>query len=539
MWVADAMRRSALAAGAAVAVLCALPVGAQDKPAPVRQQAIRPRTLAEDLQLFSQVLNQIRVNHTDSVDTHALIVSAIEGMVGAADPHSYVIPAMRLDADRHSAWLAGKLHPVALDFQWMDGAPLVIAIAPGSKASRLDVLVGDELIAIDGAPVSVRSPAELAYTLAGPKGTSVKLSFDRRRSDGSVVRLERVLPREKLDERTEVWGTMLDARTGYVRLLSFSTDKVADALNDRVSQLEKAGMERLILDLRDNGGGRIDQASDVAAAFLPRGSKVYSISGAKKEVADTGVVKRAFWKEERRYPLVVMVNSGTASASELVAAALQEHDRALLAGRTTFGKALVMMTVPLTDGSLMVLSVGRVSTPCGRVIQREYRGVSRRSYLRTAGAAMDTAGRPSCRTTAGRTVYGGSGVIPDVVIPEEDRPAWLTRLAETDALLTWSAGHASSGTLGTLDGFAGTPALPESALADFRAFASSRGIAVPTDSASSERLNRSLVRAVAYAKWADEGLQLLSTRTDPEIRAAALAFEKVNEIIGNRGKPQE
>ena len=529
------MRRSSLAAGAAIAVLCALPLRAQDKPA-ARQQAVRPRTLAEDLQMFSQVLNQIRVNHTDSVDSHALLLSAIEGMVGAADPHSYVIPAVRLDPERHAAWLADKLYPVAIDFQWMDGAALVAAIVPGSRASRLDVMVGDELVEIEGQPVSARSPAELAYTLAGPKGTSVKLRFDRRRSDGSVVQLDRVLPREKPEDRAEVWGTMLDGESGYVRLMSFSSGKVADALNDRVSQLEKSGMQRLILDLRDNGGGRIDQAADVAAAFLPRGSKVYAVSGAKKEIADTGIVKRAFWKEERRYPLVVMVNSGTASASELVAAALQEHDRALLAGRTTFGKALVMVPVPLTDGSLMVLSVGRVATPCGRVVQRQYRGVSRRSYLRTAGAAADTAGRPSCKTTAGRTVYGGGGVVPDVIIPEEDRPAWLTRLAETDAFLTWSAGYANAAALASLPAFAASPSLPESALADFRAFAASRGIAVPADSASAARLNRTLVRGVAYARWGDEGLQLVSTRTDPEIRAAAAAFEQAQSILGSRPK---
>lgn len=519
-------------AGAAFATMLVAPLSAQDKPA-ARQQAIRPRTLAEDLQLFSQVLNQIRVNHTDSVNAHELLLAAIEGMVAAADPHSYVIPALRLNAERHAAWLAGKLHPVAIDFQWIDGAAIVASVVPGSRASRLDIMVGDELLEIDGHALEARSPAELAYTLAGPKGTSVKVRFDRRRADGSIVQIERVLPRENPGDQSEVWSAMLDGQTGYVRLTGFSTDKVADLLNDRVSDLEKGGMERLILDLRDNGGGRIDQAADVAAAFLPRGAKVYAVSGAKKEIADTGVVKRAFWKEQRRYPLVVMVNSGTASASELVAGALQDHDRALLVGQPTFGKALVMVPVPLTDGSLMMLSVGRVSTPCGRVVQRQYRGVSKRNYLRTAGAA-DTVGRPSCRTAAGRTVYGGSGLLPDVVLPAATVPAWMTRLRESDALLTWSAGYAASASMSTVDAFATARSLPDAALADFRTFAASRGIKVPEDAEARATLERTLLRSVAYAKWGEAGWHRIASVTDPEIRSAIDAFGRASELLTMR-----
>ena len=199
-------------------------------------------------------------------------------------------------------------------------------------------------------------------------------------------------------------------------------------------------MKRLVLDLRANGGGRVDEAKRIAGEFLPRGAIVYTAAGRKADVSDTGRVQRSFWQSERRYPIVVMVDNGTASASELVAGALQDHDRALIVGRTTFGKSLLMQTFPLTDGSRMSLVIGPVRTPCGRIVQREYHGESRRAYYRDAGQAEEGSTRPSCHTDAGRTVYGGGGIVPDVVLPETESPSWLARVGERGLLLTWAGG---------------------------------------------------------------------------------------------------
>ena len=137
-------------------------------------------------------------------------------------------------------------------------------------------------------------------------------------------------------------------------------------------------MQRLILDLRDNGGGNVAEAAHVAGEFLPRGSIIYTSEGRKPEIADTGRVDRSRWSTERRYPMLVLVNAGTASASELVAGALQDHDRALIIGRPTFGKSLLMRGFPMADGSILELVIGHVRTPCGRVVQRQYRAITRR-----------------------------------------------------------------------------------------------------------------------------------------------------------------
>ncbi|HEX8693311.1 MAG TPA: S41 family peptidase [Longimicrobium sp.] len=478
-------------AGALALLLAAAPAAAQQGP-------LRPRTAYEDLQMFSQVLNQIRVNHPDSMDTHELFMAAVEGMIRAADPHSYVIRAARLAPEKLREYEAGRLFPVPIDFRYVGGSPVVASVAPGSAAARQDILPGDVLVAADGQPVRAESPLELEVALAGPRGSTVGLRFERERGDGSRVELDRPVRRERVEEGTAVPAAfLLDARTGYIRVTTFANDRTADDLHDALKALERGGMQRLVLDLRDNGGGRVDQAAQVAGVFLPGGAVVYSSEGRKPELSETVRVRRSLFSPgERRYPVVVMVNEGTASASELVAGALQDHDRALVVGRPTFGKSLLMQGFPMTDGSVIVLVVGHVKTSCGRVVQRQYREVRSTEYYRLAHAARDTVGRPSCRTDRGRTVYGGGGIYPDVVLQEtEPAPVWLARLYEDDVVTRWVAAYltANAAAFTTPEALAASPSLPAGALADFRAFAGRQGRQVPAGAEVDARLQRELV----------------------------------------------
>ncbi len=522
------MRRigSRLAAVACILVSAA-PLVAQDS----LRAAGRRRTVAEDLQLFSQVFNQIRVNHPDSLDTHDLLMAAVAAMVQAADPHSYVIPAARLDSSKQAAFRAGKLVPVPITFAYVRGAPLVVSVdAPGAHLS-LDVLPGDELVAADGRPIAAESAEELDLALAGPKGSDVTLALRRRRADGSTARLERRVRRERASPASAVpVATLLDPTTGYVRVTTFDGEKVADDLHAALETLEGRSMQRLVIDLRANGGGRVDEAKRIAGEFLPRGTIVYTSSGRKAEVTDTGRVQRSFWRSERRYPIVLLVDDGTASASELVAGALQDHDRALIVGRPTFGKSLIMQTFPLTDGSWITLVIGQVRTPCGRVIQRAYRGLTRREYYAEAGQIQDTIGRPSCRTDNGRVVYGGGGIVPDVLLPVHEAPAWLTRLNEAGTLLTWANGYASSAasSLTTIDALIAARSLPPAALTDFRTVASSAGVTVPVDAETETMLGPVLGRMVAFVKFGEAGYYRMVAVTDPAVRAAVDAFSKAS-----------
>jgi len=520
------------------------PLGAQSAPnatpaAGTPAAATRPRSTYEDLQLLSGVLNQIRVNHPDSVDMHALLMAAIEGMVQAADPHSYFIPAMRLNSEKEKAWRDGKLVPVGVDFAFYDASPVIVAVAPGSSAASADLLIGDELIAIDGHPVASTSPSELDVELAGPKNSTVTLTVERERADGSLVQLQRAVKRERLEELTAVPAAfVLDPATGtgYVRITSFVNPSVADDLHDALGRLEKAGMRRLVLDLRDNGGGSVKEAAQVAGEFLPKGAIVYTQEGRKKEVADTGRVGRSFWSRERRYPIVLMVNSGTASASELVAGALQDHDRALIVGRPTFGKSLVMYPFFLPDGSLFYMVTGHAKTPCGRVIQRQYRGLTVHEYHRRAGDADSTGnGRPACRTDNGRTVYGGGGIYPDVLLARPTRaPLWLAQLREQALFYKWVGGHVSAAGAAypSLDALAARPEPAAGAVASFREFAVRQGAEVPAGADADSLLAREIVRMVAEAKWGQEGRYRLRAVLDPDVRRGVEAFDKAATLLG-------
>ena len=231
--------------------------------------------------------------------------------------------------------------------------------------------------------------------------------------------------------------------------------------------LHDQGLQRLVLDLRDNGGGVIEEAARVAGEFLPTGSVIYTSDGRKHDAIDTGRVKRSFFRHEARYPVVVLINGGTASASELLAGALQDHDRAVIVGRPSFGKALMMRGVQLTDGSILMLVVGHTRTPCGRIIQRSYHGMAVRDYYEQALADRDTTGHPSCKTDGGRVVYGGGGIWPDVMLPAEPPAlAWLDRV-RTDALpLQWIGGYVDAHRVSydSLASFAAAPVLPDSAV---------------------------------------------------------------------------
>jgi carboxyl-terminal processing protease len=525
------MTRLALAAALALASVCAvIPLHAQgtgEAASPIRR-----RTTYEDLQLFGQVLNQIRVNHPDSIDAHELFLAAVEGMVSAADPHSYVIPAVRLEGGKGVAMEQGKLHPAPISFVFIGGAPVVVSVSAGTEARQLDIMPGDELVAVDGGPIAARSAEELDIVLSGAKNSTVRLTLERRRDDGSIARLDRAVKRQRAEDETAVPAAMLlDSITGYVRVTTFMGERVADDLHAALDRLEKAGMKRLLLDLRDNGGGSVAEAAQVAGEFLPKGAIVYTSDGRKAEIVDTGRVKRSFWRSERRYPIVVMVNSGTASASELVAGALQDHDRALIVGRPTFGKSLLMRGFPMSDGSVLVLVVGHVRTPCGRVVQRQYRSITRREYYRLARAERDTVGRPSCRTVGGRTVYGGGGIYPDMRLSESPpAPRWASRVEEQQLLVTWSGGYvgAHASVLTDLDAFSARD-LPAPALADFRAFASKQGVTIPPE--GDALLREMLMSRIAYARWGSEGAYVVNARRDGAVREASAGFARARDLI--------
>lgn len=521
--------RGSLLFGAFLGFLLFLP-----QEAAAQEDRGRQRSLSEDLQLFSQVLNQIRVNHPDSVDLHTLVLAAIQGMVEAADPHSWVIPSMRMDPEKEEALRQGRHIYLPVRFEFMGGSPMVVAVDPGTQASQEDIYPGDVLLKVNGVPVMARNSEELAIQLSGPEDEALELTLERWGLDGSRIVLRRLVPRDRPGGGTAVPGsTLLQDGIGYVRVMTFDHPEVAEHLRNRLEYLKDEGMRGLVLDLRDNPGGVLDQASEVAGLFLPRGEIVYTSEGRREELVDTIRVTRSFFRREERYPVAILVNAGTASAAEVVAAAIQDHDRGVVVGRPTFGKALIVSPFIMSDGSVLMLVVGNVRTPCGRLIQRPYRDVPISRYWALAGLDPDTTQLPSCKSDAGRTLFGGGGIHPDLLLPQAPQPpVWWTRAAEKNLRTRWAGSFVAerSSTLTSVQALLGDAEVGREVVRTFRVRSAEEGLKL--DAVGEDVLLSYLLPEVARVRWGLAEAIQVSAALDP---AVDLAVGAVLDLLERSG----
>ncbi len=496
-------------------------------PAPVAAQG----AAYEQLQAFSGVLNHVRANYVDAVAFPELVRASINGMLRALDPHSYF--TSRADWERMSALERGELAVVGLQLEDGERHVVVLGVVADGPAERAGVAPGDRLLAVDDTVVAGRRAADLTLRLAGSRGSRVRLRLER----GPVLAPETYSVSLKRDDvRTSAVpeGRLLaDRRSGWVRLQEFDA-QAAEDLRREIRRLRKAGAARMVLDLRRNPGGLVEEAVDVAALFLPADALVFSTHGRKRAVEEEYRTKKA--GEFADLPLVLLVDAGSASAAEALAGSLQDHDRALLVGRRTFGKALMQAPfVVAPTGDVVWLTVGRVATPSGRIIQRAYRGVGVEQYRSLAGrggAEADTAAE--FRTDAGRVVRGGGGILPDVEVPAPaDLPAW------------WGAAADSGLVLAVADS-AGTqlPADPVAWASDRAAWdtlfdrllerSRARFGRLPDPApAERERMAWLLARRAASVRWPG-GADAFTAATDPDILAALSRMDQLPGLLQAR-----
>jgi carboxyl-terminal processing protease len=327
---------------------------------------------------------------------------------------------------------------------------------------------------------------------------------------------------------------MLDSITGYVRLLEFG-ERATGELRDALRQLRGKHARQLILDLRGNPGGIVTEAVDIAGLFLEKGAIVFRTRGRKRSVDEDYATKR---DGEFNQPLIVLIDEGSASASEALAGSLQDNDRALILGRRSFGKALmqtVFIVSPTNDN--VWLTIGRVITPSGRIIQRRYKGLlyeQYRSLAGSGGAEQDTI--QVFRTRAGRPVRGGGGIVPDIPLPPPPAvPVWWT--VASDSGFTEAVADSFAHTLGA-DQAAKTAWLAASdrwsttLLPPFLARVRTRlGVSALTTPELDRMLARRLAYRVATVKWGEETGRELWLRTDPDIRAALEHFSRIGELL--------
>jgi carboxyl-terminal processing protease len=504
-------------------VLTAGPLGAQ------------ARSNYEELQTFSAVLNHIRINYVDSVSYAHLVHAAVDGVLRSLDPHSRFEP--REAIERAAAIARGDLGTVGIVLEDVDGIATVLSVATDGPADRRGVLPGDRLLAIDDSSVAGHDAATLTLRMAGTSGSRVRLTFERgprlepRRYDVTIKRD---------DIKAASVGTMqmIDTVTGYVRLARFGPE-APDEIEKAVNGLRRAGATRLILDLRGNPGGIVTASVEVASLFLPKATVVFRTRG-RKTAVDTDYVT----KKNGRFvemPLVLLIDERSASASEALAGSVQDHDRALLVGRRSFGKALMQGPFVLPAGDVVWLTIGRVLTPNGRFIQRHYAGLAVEQYFGLAGKGgteRDTA--EVFLTDAGREVRGGGGIRPDLeVLPTAPLPAWHAVAADSgfEEAVADSLAYTLPAAAAARDAWRSSPERWRAELLEpFLDRVRERLGVTASDTAATAVLARRLAARVALVRWGSEARDGLLLATDPVVLRARGAFGNLDALLAGPPK---
>ncbi|MGD8395328.1 MAG: S41 family peptidase [Candidatus Eiseniibacteriota bacterium] len=370
----------------------------------------------DKIRTFQAILRLVRTNYVDEVDTNSLIDGAISGLLRELDPHSdYIDPErFRVMNERNR----GEYHGIGISFAIRDGYLTVIAPIEGSPSARLGIRAGDRIVEIEGESAIDITESEVFERLRGPKGSHVRVGVQRAGHDELI---EFDIERDRIPIMSIPYWFMIDDTTGYVRIIRFSAT-TSDELEVALDELERDGMQQLLLDLRGNAGGYLEQAIEVSDRFIPGGKMVVYTKG-----RIPGSSEEHYASEVNTHPiqpLVVLIDHGSASASEIVSGAIQDWDRGLVVGQTSFGKGLVQRQYRLQDGSALFLTVARYYTPSGRLIQRDYTDADKVSYYAegyddvdpNAEVDPDAADRPVFMTAGGRPVYGGGGITPDIAL---------------------------------------------------------------------------------------------------------------------------
>ncbi|HZY63387.1 MAG TPA: S41 family peptidase [Edaphobacter sp.] len=413
------------------------------------QSATDESTLRDSLHNFTDVYALVEQNYAEHLDSDkvdkAIYDGAIPGMLHTLDPHSsfYDPKAFaQMREDQHGKYYGvGMMIQPQPDPTAKNGMKIVV-VTPfeGAPAYKAGIRPGDVIEAIDGKSTDGMDSVAVSTLLKGPKGTQVSVTMGR---EGSPKPLTFNLVRAEIPRYSVDLAFMIRPGVGYIHITNFmetTSREVGDAL-------DKFGpINGLVLDLRSNPGGLLNEAVGVADKFLQKGQIVVSQKG---RAFPDQVYRVNHGEEGKKYPIVVLVNRNTASAAEIVSGALQDHDRALIVGETTFGKGLVQTVFQLSENTGLALTTYHYYTPSGRLIQRNYNGVSLYDYyyVRDDAAKPDKSNQEVKLTDSGRTVYGGGGITPDEVIPEIKANNFQGDLLQHYAFRNFSAHYLATHTI--------------------------------------------------------------------------------------------
>jgi carboxyl-terminal processing protease len=364
---------------------------------------------------FKEAISEIQESYAGKTDLELLGKNSIQGMLHQLDPHSAFFT--KAEFDEVQTEQSSRIYGIGVTIAKRYDHVYILSATPGAPGHRAGLRYGDAIVAIDKQNVDDWTSQQVMHRVRGEKGEPVEITVERAGTPNPItVRVRR--DEVKLPSVRNAFMTA-QGGTGYIALTGGFSSKTDEELSEALGQLKLEGMRQLVLDLRNNPGGLLEEAIKVSTRFLAPGEKILDVRGRDEESsAHTYEVPKD--NEPETIPMVVLVDRQTASASEIVAGALQDHDRALIVGENTFGKGLVQGVFRLWGGTGLVLTTAKYYTPTGRSIQRSYANVSFYDYYlnRTDDQSQAANGQhgDALRTDLGRTVYGGGGITPDVEI---------------------------------------------------------------------------------------------------------------------------
>ena len=498
------------------------------------------KILKDKIVVMQQIISYVDHFYFDIVDMDKIMDGAFHGLMEELDPHSTYIPAK--EQENIEELFRGNFQGIGIEFDILHGYITVISPVPDSPSDHVGLQSGDRIIAINGDDAYKITKDKVIKTLRGKKGTPVDVTIQR---IGLKDPFDVTIIRDDIPIYSVGAATMIDNETGYILLRRFSATTNKE-VKKAIEKLDKLNFKKLIFDLRGNSGGYLEQAAAVSNIFIStRDTLVYT----KGKISDAN---QAFISDPEKgrndFSLIVLINRGSASASEIVSGAVQDLDRGLIVGETSFGKGLVQRQLPLEGGSAIRITMARYYTPSGRLIQRPYKEGDDLTYYKELYAKdretkLDSLKqlRPKYKTRQGRTVYGGGGITPDIYIPYKSK---LTK--ETQKLLrnperpifNFSSTYATANNLGIKDfnSFKQKWQVSQAVYSQFLDYLDSDSISFNPDSLLKDQsfIYNRIKSEMAGSIWGKDESASIRLSLDNQVSEALKYFNEADAFLGYR-----
>lgn len=482
---------------------------------------------------FGNVLAIVEDEYVGEKETTEIVEDAIGGMLRRLDPHSNYLNPEAFSEMRDEQ--RGRFHGLGIQItkRGPDKPLTIIAPIDGTPASRAGLQAGDIIAEIEGEKTIDLTVHQAVRRLKGDKGTRVTVTIKR---PGVAEPFEVTLERDEIPIESIRVSYMLDETTGFVRIGNF-TSTTSNELDAAIEALTEQGMTQLLLDLRGNPGGLLDQAVQVSERFVGANKLIVYTRGRIAGSNQDYVAKRGVKRSE--LPLVVLVDQASASASEIVSGAVQDHDRGLVVGETTFGKGLVQRVIPLQNGGALAVTTAKYYTPSGRLIQRDYTDID--NYYRSRDNeddASEAEEREIFYTASGREVYGGGGVRPDHIVEAERASRLYMRMIRDNLFFDFAVRYVNAHP-DLESGFA----FGEEQLVGFKELLARREFEYTAEEfvEAKDSILQRLEAQIARVKWDAVEESRVMSKYDPQVQKALASFTEASELAkrgeASDGKP--